>query len=155
MNRFSPGILFFLLLFILDTNVLAAHSTQPQKLIIKITFDWKQKKENEKNPFVGKPIHIEKTVNLDVNQRDYIVALSLTNVSNKLPTTLALLVKPHAATFKNVDLQFNLLQYGFAPQSEVVWTQPHITLENGKTAQFRLPDSSNPSVSIKVSGKWV
>lgn len=144
----------FLMWNICNATTVPSQQQQASKLKININFDWNQTQEDSKDYFSGKPIHILKTVYLDKDQNDYKVAIALSKVVNKLPVTLALLVKPTNITEKHTELAFSLFQYGMLPNTGIVWTQPHIVLENGKTAEFHSPISGNPHLSIKVSGNW-
>lgn len=151
--------LYLLLSLLLIWNICNAEAAPYKQhlaniLKINIKFDWNQTQESPIDYFSGKPIHILKTVYLDKDQKDYKVAITLSKVANKHPVTLALLVKPTNITEKHVGLTFRLLQYGTQSHTLIVWTEPHIILENGKLAEFHSPISGNPHLSIKVSGTW-
>jgi hypothetical protein len=114
-----------------------------KKLTLKI--DFYSTSEGSSSP----PLHIKKTVIINTAQDTNTILMTKSKIENNFPITLTMLVKTVEITKKQVDLRFNLLQYGFNQRGSVI-TQPRVVLSNGQSIEMK-----NALYTLKVKAKWV
>lgn len=133
----------WMILFALQIPSVLALGTN-KKLTLKIEF---YSKPN--GSIYDHPLHVKKTITLDPNQDKNTIIMTESKIENNFPITLSMLVKPIEITKKEVDLRFNLLQYGFNQRGSVI-SQPRIILLNGQSAEMK-----NELYTLKVKAQWV
>lgn len=144
-----------LFLFYLATTVVLAAPQSPKKIKLHVEFRWQHQPEHPSDSHPFNEVNVSNTVVLNPSESDYRIVFTEEKIINeKFPVTLALLVKVMHADAEKVDLQFQVLEYGFA-QKETLWMQPRLIFRNGETAGISTASSSNPHLSLKVSAKWL
>ena len=138
-NKFSKLVIF--LLSFLSASVFA---TETNKILtLKIEFNSKAN-----GTISDHPIHINKTIKIDTGQESNTIIMTESIIEHNFPVTVTMLVKPVEVSKNQVDLRFNLLQYGFNQRGSVI-TQPHFVLVNGEWAEMK-----NDQYKLKVKAKW-
>lgn len=134
--------IFILFITLFSLSAFAADTSK--KLTLKIEFFSKPN-----SSIYDHPIHFTKIININPDDDRNAIIMTQSKIEHNFPVTLIMLVKPVEMTKNQVDLRFNLLQYGFNQRGSVI-TQPRIILANGQAAEMK-----TDMFQLKVKAKWI